>query len=91
MASVLAIVGIFCKRVQLIVGGFQVPNLDMPTVLTDHAALGGYDAYGSFASLYANSVYAPAPIEFGVVAGVFALGVLMLLLGIKHLPLKSAE
>lgn len=91
VASVLAIVGIFCKRVQLIVGGFQVPNLDMPTVLTDHAALGGYDAYGSFASLYANSVYAPAPIEFGVVAGVFALGVLMLLLGVKHLPLKSAE
>lgn len=91
VASVLAIVGIFCKRVQLIVGGFQIPNLDMPTVLTNHAAIDGYDAYGSFASLYSGSVYAPAPIEYGVVAGVFALGLLMLLLGIKYLPLKSEE
>lgn len=91
VASVLAIVGIFCKRVQLVVGGFQIPNLDMPTVTTEHAAIGGYDAYGSFASLYANSVYAPEPIEYGVVIGVFALGFLILFLGIKYLPLKSAE
>ena len=28
VASLLAIVGIFCKRVQLLVGGFQIPNLD---------------------------------------------------------------
>ena len=27
-ASLLAIVGIFCKRVQLLVGGFQIPNID---------------------------------------------------------------
>ncbi len=30
VASLLAIVGIFCKRVQLLVGGFQMPNLEMP-------------------------------------------------------------
>ncbi len=91
VASVLAIVGIFCKRIQLIVGGFQLPNLDMPTVLTEHAATGAVEAFGSYSNLYIGGVYAPAPIEYGVVAGVFALGVLMLLLGIKYLPLKSAE
>ena len=34
VASLLAIVGIFCKRVQLLVGGFQIPNLDLSTVMT---------------------------------------------------------
>ncbi len=29
-ASLLAIAGIFCKRVQLLVGGFQITNLDLP-------------------------------------------------------------
>ena len=33
-ASLLAIAGIFCKRVQLLVGGFQISNLDLPGPLT---------------------------------------------------------
>ena len=33
-------------------------------------------------------VYFPSMLEFGVVLGVFGLGALMLLLGLKFLPLK---
>ena len=39
-ASLLAIAGIFCKRVQLLVGGFQIANLDYAGPLTPHAAHG---------------------------------------------------
>ena len=51
----------------------------MPTVLTDHAALGGDHAYGSFASLYANSVMRLRRSN-SASSPAFALGVLMLLL-----------
>ena len=37
VASVLAILGVFCKRLQILVGGFQIPNLDMPGVTTQYA------------------------------------------------------
>ena len=33
----------------------------------------------------------PTPIEFGVALGVIGLGALLLLLGLKYLPLKPAE
>ena len=36
IAAVLAIVGIFCKRVQLLVGGFQIPNLDYAGSMTQY-------------------------------------------------------
>lgn len=36
-------------------------------------------------------VYFPSMLEFGVVLGVFGLGALMLLLGLKFLPLKPTE
>ena len=39
-AGLLAIIGIFCKRVQLLVGGFQIPNLDMPAVVSGPALTG---------------------------------------------------
>ena len=32
-----AILGVFCKRLQILVGGFQIPNLDMPGVTTQYA------------------------------------------------------
>ena len=40
IGSLLAIAGIFCKRVQLLVGGFQIANLDYAGPLTPHAAHG---------------------------------------------------
>ena len=89
VASVLAIAGIFCKRIQLIVGGFQIPNIDLPTVMTPHT-FAGWEGQ-TLSAMYEGIVYGPTPIEFGIVAAIFALGVLMLLLGLKFLPLKPAD
>lgn len=85
--SLLAIAGIFCKRVQLLVGGFQLPNLDMAGPLTpmQHTA---FDA--GLSGIYSPMVYWPTPLEFGVALGVAALGVLVFLLGVKLLPLRPA-
>ena len=85
--SLLAIVGIFCKRVQLLVGGFQLANLDMPGALTpmQHTAWGD-----GLSAIYGAMVYWPTPLEFGVCLGVVALAVLIFLLGLKFLPLRPA-
>lgn len=85
VAAVLSIVAVFCKRVQLLVGGFQIENLGYPAVETGPALS---DAGAGFASLGGTLVYFPSPLEFGVTLGVIALGVFLLLLGIRLLPLK---
>ncbi len=87
-ASVLAIVGIFCKRVQLLVGGFQLPNLALPGPMSEHTVT---DAAGTLAGAYAGMVYWPSPLEFAIAACGIAFGALLLLLGLKYLPLKPAE
>ena len=88
VGALLAIVGIFCKRVQLLVGGFQIANLDYAGPLTSmhHTA---WDS--GLSSIYGSMVYWPTPLEFGVTLGVVGLGVLVFLLGIKLLPLRPAE
>ena len=40
---------------------------------------------------YQGMVYFPTPLEFGLVLGVVGLGALMLLVGLKYLPLKPTE
>ena len=89
IASVLAIVAILCKRVQLLVGGFQIPNVDMPFAMTQYTVT-NWQA-GSMAAAYEGMVYWPTMLEVGVVVGIIALGALLLLVGIKKLPLKPAE
>ena len=88
VGSLLAILGIFCKRVQLRVGGCQIANLDLPGPLTSmqHTA---WDS--GLSGIYGGMVYWPTPLEFGVTLGVVALGVLVFLLGLKFLPLRPAE
>ena len=83
--SLLAILGIFCKRVQLLVGGFQIANLDYAGPLTpmQHTA---FDS--GLSGIYGGMVYWPTPLEFGVTLGVVALGALVFLLGIKFLSLR---
>ncbi|MEF9925738.1 MAG: NrfD/PsrC family molybdoenzyme membrane anchor subunit [Raoultibacter sp.] len=88
VAAVLAIIGIFCKRVQLLVGGFQMPNLDYAGVLSGPALTG---AGASSQGLMPALVYFPAPLEFGVMFGVLGLGVLLLLLGLRYLPLAPSS
>lgn len=84
-ASVLAIVGILCKRIQLIIGGFQIVNLDMAGVLTSHTVT-NWEA--GWAVAYQGLVYSPTLLEFGVMLGVLGLGALLMLLGLKYLPLQ---
>ena len=88
VASLLAIAGIFCKRVQLLVGGFQIPNIDYAGPMTQYTVT---DASGTMAGAYQGMVYWPTPLEFGVALGVLGLGALLLLLGLKYLPLKPVE
>ncbi len=87
IGSLLAIIGIFCKRVQLLVGGFQIANLDYAGPLTSmqHTA---FDS--GLSGVYGQMVYWPTPLELGVALGVVALGALVFLLGIKLLPLRPA-
>lgn len=85
VASVLSIIAIFCKRVQLLIGGFQIENITYPTVPTGPALT---EAGAGFASLGGSLTYFPSPLEFGVAAGVLGLGVFLLLLGLRILPLK---
>ncbi len=87
VASVLAIVAIFCKRVQLLVGGFQIANIDMPGALNAMTITN----WQAGADAYAGMVYWPTALEFGVALGVLGLGALLLCLGLKKLPLKPVE
>ena len=87
-ASLLAIAGIFCKRVQLLVGGFQIPNIEWPAVMTPSTVT---NWQGNLEQAYAGMVYWPAPIEWGVALGVVALAVLVFLLGLKFLPLRPQD
>ncbi|WP_282209209.1 NrfD/PsrC family molybdoenzyme membrane anchor subunit [Parvibacter caecicola] len=87
VAGIFAIAAIFCKRVQLLVGGFQVANIDWPAVLTPYTVT---DWEGNMATAYQGLVYWPTPLEFGVALGVVALGFLVFFLGLKLLPLRPA-
>ena len=85
LAGVAAILAILCKRVQLLVGGFQVPNIEWPAIMTPSTIT---NWQGNLEQAYQGMVYWPAPIEFGVTLGVLGLVALIFLLGIKMLPLK---
>ncbi|MDR0515351.1 MAG: polysulfide reductase NrfD [Coriobacteriaceae bacterium] len=85
LAAALSVLGILCKRIQLLVGGFQVPNIDYPTVATGPALT---DAGAGFAAMNPQLVYMPAPLEIGIVVGVLGLGAVLLLVGLRILPLK---
>ncbi|OUO86835.1 polysulfide reductase [Gordonibacter urolithinfaciens] len=88
VASLLAIAGIFCKRVQLLVGGFQIPNLDYVGPVSQYTVTGWESG---MVGAYQGMVYWPTPLEFGVALGVLGLGALLLLVGLKYLPLKPTE
>jgi molybdopterin-containing oxidoreductase family membrane subunit len=87
-ASVLSVLAILCKRIQLLVGGFQIENISYPTVTTGPPLT---DSGAGLASLGGSLVYVPSPLELGVVCGVIALGVFLLLLGLRTLPLKVSS
>lgn len=89
-ASVLVVLGIFCKRMLLIVGGFQVPALDgLSTFVTPFAVTGDWGR--GLAGAYTGAIYAPALPEIGLAVGVLGLGVLLMLLGLKFVALKPSK
>ena len=87
VASALVIAAVFCKRCQILVGGFQIANIDLPGVVTQYTFT---TPAGSVADTYASLIYWPTPLELGITLGVVALGGLILLLGLKYLPLRPA-
>ena len=88
VASALAIVGILCKRIQLLVGGFQLPNLDYAGAMTSMTVT-NWEA--GWTGAYSGMVYWPTPLEFGVMIGVVALAGLIFLLGVKYLALRPKK
>jgi molybdopterin-containing oxidoreductase family membrane subunit len=89
IASALVIVGVFFKRVQIMLGGFQLANVTLGDVANEFT-MTNWES-GIVALGYNGVVYWPTPLEWGVTAGVIALGVLMLLLGLRYLPLNPTE
>ena len=79
VAAVLAILGIFCKRVQLLVGGFQNANIDLPTVTTQ---------YTTTANTVGGLVYWPTGIEWMVTIGVIGLAAALLCFGLDRICKK---
>lgn len=86
-ASALVITAVFCKRAQILLGGFQLANLEFAQTTNQFTLTfwqeSAYDAYQGL-------IYWPTALEFGVALGVVALGVLIFLLGLRLLDLKPA-
>jgi molybdopterin-containing oxidoreductase family membrane subunit len=91
LAGVLAMVAIFCKRFQLIAGGFQIPNVNMAGIVSEYTATGISGADATMSGIYSGLLYAPAMMEVGLFVGMIAMGVLIFLLGVKFIDLKPNE
>jgi len=87
-ASLLAILGIFFKRYQLLLGGFQFPNLTHFSITTGPVAP---DAGTWWRGLQGSFIYFPSIFEWSLTIGVVSMGALLLTLGLKYLPLKPAK
>lgn len=87
IAAVLAIIGIFCKRCQIILGGFGVENLEFAGLRPENS-FPLTDAGRALADVVPQLFYFPSPLEFGVTLGVFSLGACLFLIGLRFLPLK---
>lgn len=82
--AVIAMCGVFCKRVELLLGGYQVSNFDAEGTLTSQM-LTNWD--GGMAAAYSGLVYVPSAGEACIAVGLVGLGILVVLLGVKLLPL----
>jgi molybdopterin-containing oxidoreductase family membrane subunit len=88
VAAVISILGILCKRIQLLVGGYQINNITFPG-LADNTPL--TNAGAVLQQALPDLVYVPSPLEIGVIIGVLALGVGLILAGLRYLPLKPTD
>ncbi len=82
-APIAALAAAFLKRAELVVGGFQLPQLEWAGPMSGYTIT---DASGTLAQAYAGMVYAPTPLEVGVFLGMVGVGSLVFCLGMKYLP-----
>ena len=82
-AAVLAVIGIFVHRANLIVIGLG----QAPMQLAPGTPLGTPQASGSSFAL--SSVYFPSVTEFLIVIGILSLTALLFIAGVRYLPLKE--
>jgi len=85
VASVIAILGIFVHRLNLVLNGLSYANISLPPGLPIGTDQGG-------ASAFATSYwYVPTAIEWLIVAGVLAFGGLVFTLSVLILPMQEPE
>ncbi|MDO5024677.1 NrfD/PsrC family molybdoenzyme membrane anchor subunit [Slackia piriformis] len=82
IAPVLVLVSIFCKRIQFMISGFLSMQMPYPGVET----AGTIEVMPLTAPLYC-----PSLVEMGVTVAVIALGVALLAVGLRMLPLAAAK
>ena len=85
LASVIAILGIFVHRLNLVLNGLSYANIGLPPGVSMGADQGGVS---SFATSY---WYVPTAIEWLVVAGVLAFGALVFTVAVLVLPMQEPE
>jgi molybdopterin-containing oxidoreductase family membrane subunit len=85
-ASVLAIVGIFVHRLNLILNGLSYPPVGLPPGQSV-----GVDQGPAASSFVMSYWYVPTAIEYLVVAGVLAFGALLFTVAILWLPLREPD
>jgi molybdopterin-containing oxidoreductase family membrane subunit len=84
VAAVIAILGIFVHRLNLVLNGLSFANIDLPPGLPIGTAQDG----ASFAMSY---FYVPTVVEWMVVVGVLAFGGLLFTAAVRFLPLQEPE
>ena len=84
VATVLVLTGAFVQKFEMLLAGFQFRNLTYPGVVTGPPAS---DAGSWWHAMKGSYFYFPTIIEWLIVLGLFALGALMVTLGLKYLPL----
>jgi len=82
-AGAFAIVGALCKRLCMMIGGFQVANIPLETTLTPDSLINWQD--GMYAA-YTGLVYTPTAPEIGLFVGTAGIVALLALIGLKRLP-----
>lgn len=88
LASILALIGVFFYRFNLLMTGFSLPLVEFPAVQTGP---GSPNAGTFLQSLEEGLGYFPSAVEWGIFAGLVALAALIFTLGVRYLPLTAAS
>lgn len=81
-AACLALISVFCKRIQFLMVGFSNMQAPFPGMATAGTAN---------TNLLAAAPYIPSFVEVGMVLAVVAFGALLLMVGLRYLPLSSRQ